>query len=307
MIPNLRTFLIEGDKVIGGTINLEGSIVIKVEKVGSDMCVSQIIELVRRAQEAKSRMQDLANRATMWLTLIALIGGALTFLTWTLILGDIIFSLERAVTVMVITCPHALGLAVPLVIAKSTSISAMNGFLIRNRTAFENARRIQVVVFGKIGTLTEDRFGVINVIPISNDINEKEIVRLAASLEKNSEHPIAQGIMNYALDQGLKLYEVKDFKAISGRGVEGIINNHKVMIVGSGYLKENNITINNTKLIEVFNQGETVVFLIVDGKIMGAIALADILRKESYDAIRELKKMGIKCMMLTGDDRYVAK
>jgi P-type Cu2+ transporter len=186
-----------GDKVIGGSINGEGSITVEVKKTGQDSFLSQVIELVRQAQESKSKTQDLANRAALWLTIVALGGGAITIVVWlALVRMDFAFSLERMVTVMVIACPHALGLAVPLVVAVSTSLAAGNGLLIRNRAAFEKARNIQAVIFDKTGTLTEGKFGVTDTIVFSNNIDEKELLRYAASVEARSEHPIAQGIIS---------------------------------------------------------------------------------------------------------------
>ena len=296
----------EEDTVIGGSINNEGSIIVEVQKTGAETYLSQVIELVREAQQTRSKTQDLANRAAFWLTIIALGGGTVTFLTWVLIGKDIAFALERAVTVMVIACPHALGLAIPLAVAVSTSLAAKNGLLIRERSAFERARNLQAVVFDKTGTLTEGRFGVTDIIPLSSK-DENEVLSLAASLESRSEHPIALGIVQKAQERNLPLKEVTDFKAITGRGIEGKVEGKIVKVVSPGYLKENNIEINDERVEKVFKQGKTVVFVLEDNQIIGAIALADIVRKESREAIKKLKEMGLKCMMLTGDNKYVAK
>ena len=296
----------EEGTVIGGSINNEGSIIVEVQKTGAETYLSQVIELVREAQQTRSKTQDLANRAAFWLTIIALGGGTVTFLTWVLIGKDIAFALERAVTVMVIACPHALGLAIPLAVAVSTSLAAKNGLLIRERSAFERARNLQAVVFDKTGTLTEGRFGVTDIIPLSSK-DENEVLSLAASLESRSEHPIALGIVQKAQERNLPLKEVTDFKAITGRGIEGKVEGKIVKVVSPGYLKENNIEINDERVEKVFKQGKTVVFVLEDNQIIGAIALADIVRKESREAIKKLKEMGLKCMMLTGDNKYVAK
>lgn len=293
-----------GDKVIAGSINGEGSIIIKVERTGAETYLAQIIELVREAQETKSRTQDLANKASKWLTIIALTGGTITFLVWLYLVNDPTFSLERAVTVMVITCPHALGLAVPLVIAISASLAAKNGMLIRNRTAFETARMIDAVVFDKTGTLTKGEFGVTKIVAVNGD--EGELLSIAASLESHSEHPIAQGIVRAAKEKGIRLMEVDDFRAIPGKGVEGVVNGRNVKIVSPGYLKENGIEFDNDAIREVLERGETVVFILDGEKPLGAISLGDTIRPESREAIRKLKDMGVKCMMLTGDNKSVA-
>jgi len=296
-----------GDKVIAATMNLEGSLIIVAEKTGRDTYIAQVIELIRKIQESKSKAQDLANRAAKWLTIIALTGGSITLTVWSLVGAGFPFALERAVTVMVIACPHALGLAVPLVIARSTALAAMKGLLIRNRVGFEKAKDIGAVVFDKTGTLTKGEFGVSDTVVLSNDLAEEELVKLAASLEQHSEHPIARGIVDYASRNRIGLYGVEKFKALPGRGVEGVINGKKVMVVSSGYLRENNIVLEDRRVDELAKQGKTVVYVLVDGKPAGVIALADMIREESREAIRRLKSMGLKTVMLTGDNRRVAE
>ncbi|RPI17637.1 MAG: cadmium-translocating P-type ATPase [Ignavibacteriae bacterium] len=293
----------KGDSVIGGSINVEGSITVEVKRTGKDSFLSQVIELVKSAQESKSRTQDLANRAALWLTIIAFVCGGLTLAAW-LILEDmgLAFALERTVTVMVITCPHALGLAVPLVVAVSTSLAAKRGLLIRDRLAFENARKINAVIFDKTGTLTEGKFGVTEIVPLDVMKNE-DILSYAASIESLSEHPIAQAIANS--DTVKK--EVKSFKAIPGKGAEGIIDGKKVMVVSPGYLREKKMNYENVNINKLFEQGKTVVFLLIENELKGAIALSDIIRNESKEAVKQLKEMGIKCMMLTGDNKQVAQ
>ncbi len=296
----------EGDKVIGGSVNNEGAIEVEVLSTGEDTYLAQVIRLVKEAQMSRSRAQDLANRAAYILTIIAIVAGSLTFFLWILFGHPVVFALERMVTVMVITCPHALGLAVPLVIAVSTSKGAQNGLLIRDRTAFEKAKMLDVVVFDKTGTLTLGKFGVTDIVTF-DDLDEKDIIAIAASLERNSEHPIARGIVEKAAELNLEIRNVIDFKAIPGKGVEGKIDGKKVMIVGPNYLKEVGIEINDEKINKLSSEGKTVVYLLVDGKLVGAIALADMVRPESFEAIKQLKEMGIKCMMLTGDNKLVAK
>ncbi len=293
-----------GDKVIGGAINGEGSLTIEVEKTGKDTYLNQVIELVRQAQESKSRTQDLANRAALLLTIIALTVGSVTLTAWLAFGMDFVFAIERAVTVMVITCPHALGLAIPLVVAVSTSLAAKSGLLIRDRQAFERAKDLQAVIFDKTGTLTEGKFGVTDVITFNS--SENEVLEIAASLEAKSEHPIAAAIVEEAGRRGLKLREVKDFRAIPGKGVEGSVDGRRFMVVSPGYIRERGIE-TDERVERLKQQGKTVVFLLEDGNIAGVIALADRIRPESREAIAKLKEMGLKCMMLTGDNRFVAR
>ncbi|OGS34795.1 MAG: ATPase [Elusimicrobia bacterium RIFOXYC2_FULL_34_12] len=293
-----------GAKIIGGSINGEGSLIIAIKKTGKDSFLSKVIELVRQAQASKSKTQDLANKAALWLTVIALTIGVITLFVWfVLIRENFAFALERTVTVMVISCPHALGLAVPLVIAVSTAIAAGNGLLIRNRAAFEKARNIKAIIFDKTGTLTMGKFGVTDKIVFSNDIEENELLKYASSVELRSEHPIAKGIVSSSKD----FYSVKGFTAITGKGAGGIVNGRDIKVVSPGYLKENNISVTYEKVKELYSQGKSVVFVMIDGKVKGAIALADMIRPESKKAISKLKEMGIKCMMLTGDNKQVAK
>ncbi len=295
-----------GDKVIAGTLNLDGSIIVKALGVGKDTYLSQVIELVKQIQMSKSRAQDLADRAAKWLTIIALSAGALTFTIWVLHGFDTLFALERAVTVMVIACPHALGLAIPLVVARSTAIAASNGILIRNRMAFEKAKDIQAVIFDKTGTLTKGELGVNKVVVLDPEYDSKKILYLAATLEQYSEHPIAKGIINYVQQKNIDIGKAAEFKALPGVGVEGIVDGLKVRVVSSSYIEEHNITITE-EVKELLRKGNTVVFVLVDDKLVGAIALSDIIREESREAIEVLKKMGIKTIMLTGDNKEVAK
>jgi Cu2+-exporting ATPase len=293
-----------GDRVIGGAVNGEGSITVEIQRTGADSFLSQVIDLVRQAQASKSRTQDLANRAAFWLTLVALAGGLVTLFTWLAVMErDFVFALERAVTVMVIACPHALGLAVPLVVAVSTSLSARNGLLIRNRAAFERARNIQAVIFDKTGTLTEGRFGVTDVLTLKGGVEADEVLKLAASVEAHSEHPIAQGIVTSASG----IYPVEGFTSITGKGAEGRVEGRDVKVVSPGYLREKDMEVKDERIGKLSAQGKTVVYVLADGEPVGAVALADIIRQESRKAISMLKAMGIQCMMLTGDNRLVAE
>lgn len=295
-----------GDGVIGGSINGEGSIVVDVKKIGSETYLAQVIELVRAAQESKSKTQDLADRAARLLTIVSLSVGAITLVVWLLLQMGSAFAMERAVTVMVISCPHALGLAVPLVVAVSTSLAAKSGLLIRDRQAFERAKDLQAVVFDKTGTLTEGRFGVTDIVSFSG-MDETEILRRAVSLESISEHPIAAGITGSAAEKGITPLPVRDFRAIPGKGIEGLVQGKMLLVVSPGYLREKGVDVNDERVERLAQQGKTVVVLLEDGRPMGAIALADIIRKESREAIEHLKSMGVKCMMLTGDNKFVAQ
>lgn len=297
----------EEDRVIGGSINGESSITVEVQKIGSETYLAQVIDLVRQAQESKSRTQDLANRAALWLTLIAIGAGTITLVTWLSLGQDFAFSLERTVTVMVIACPHALGLAVPLVVAVSTSISAQNGLLIRDRSAFEKARQLNAIVFDKTGTLTEGRFGVSDIVLLSEEQSEEEILTLAAAVESHSEHPIAQGIVNAAKERSLSIPPAKEFKAIPGKGAQALIEGQTVKAVSPGYLKESAISVDDQQVRQIGEQGKTVIYLLVEEKPVAAIALADIIRPESRKALSQLKEMGIQVMMLTGDAQAVAR
>lgn len=293
-----------GANVIGGSINGDGSITVEIKKIGEDSFLSKVITLVEEAQASKSKTQNLADRFAILLTIVALSGGLVTLLVW---LGftnfGFEFALERAVTVMVIACPHALGLAIPLVVAVSTSLSAQNGLLIRNRAAFERSISINAIIFDKTGTLTEGKFGVTEVVSLNPEYNETDILKYAASLEAYSEHPIAEGVVKSSSET----FKVENFRSIPGKGIEGKINDKSAMVASPRYLKEINIDLSNETVNKLFSEGKTIVFLIIEGLVVGAVALADIVRSESKKAISEFKSMGIQCMMITGDKKEVAE
>ncbi|MBU1740311.1 MAG: heavy metal translocating P-type ATPase, partial [Proteobacteria bacterium] len=293
-----------GDEVIGGAVNAEGALTVAVTKTGGESFLSQVIDLVNQAQQSKSRTQDLADRAAKWLTLIALGAGSVTLVAW-LTLADVgfAFTLERVVTVMVITCPHALGLAVPLVVAVSTALAAANGFLIRDRTAFERARHIEAVLFDKTGTLTKGEFGITNVVLFREGLSEEELLRYAAAVESRSEHPIARAIAEAHQNPP----EPRDFKAIPGKGAQAQVDGRQIMVVSPRYVSEAALSYPAEKLGRLLEEGKTVVFLLLDGEPAGAIALADIIRPESKEAVKRLKEMGVRVMMLTGDNQRVAR
>jgi len=294
----------KGDKVIAGSINGNGSIKVNVSHGSKDSYLSQVVKLVDDAQKSKSKTQLLADIAAKWLTIIAIIAGIATFLYWNITGQPIAFSIERMVTVIVICCPHALGLAVPLVIAKSTALSAKNGLLIKNRTEFENARKITTVVFDKTGTLTVGKFEVSRIASLKKEVNEKELIRLAAGLEQKSEHPIATGILEKAKELSVTIPTIDNFEAIPGKGVNATIERKQILVASPGYLKENNIA-----LPDGFSatDSETVVFVLINNELTGYIALSDQIRPDSAAAIQTLKENHIKSILLTGDNAKVAK
>ncbi|MGN6398604.1 MAG: copper-translocating P-type ATPase [Mucilaginibacter sp.] len=295
----------KGQKVIAGSVNGNGSLKVRVTHSGKDSYLFKVIDLVRSAQEAKSSTQLLADKAARWLTVIALLAGVVTFIIWISLGRDLAFAMERMVTVIVICCPHALGLAVPLVVAKSTSLSAQHGLLIKNRTAFENARKITAIVFDKTGTLTKGKFEVSRVVITGEAVSgEDELIRMAGALEANSEHRIATGIIAEAKKRNLNLPVADSFKAITGKGVEAVIGQKRVKVVSPAYLKENNLQFP----AEYHQAGnETIVFVISDDRVAGFIALADAVRPESAEAIKTLHENNIKSILLTGDNKIVAE
>jgi Cu2+-exporting ATPase len=291
------------DKVIGGAINGDGAIRARIERTGEETYLAQVIKLVRQAQESRSRTQDLANRAAALLFYVAVTVGAITYAVWSLV-GNAQFALTRSVTVLVIACPHALGLAIPLVVALSTSITAKSGILIRDRKAFETVKDINAVVFDKTGTLTMGQFGVSDVVSY---ISEDELLWLTAAVERNSEHIIAKAIVDYASKKGIKVGEAQDFKAIPGKGAQGKVEGKEVYVGSPNILEEMKIDANDKRVTALQEEGKTVVFTLVEGKLAGAFALADKIREESRQAIQDLKAGGVKVYMLTGDAEAVAK
>ncbi len=291
-----------GSRVIGGSINESGVLKIKIERVGDETYLSQVIKIVKQAQESRSKTQDLANRAAALLFYVAMVAGIITFGVW-LPIKTPSFALERAVTVLVIACPHALGLAIPLVVAISTAITAKSGILIRNRRAFEMVRKINAIVFDKTGTLTEGKFGVSEIL---TTMDEKEFLSIVFSIERNSEHVIAKSISDYAQKQGAIALQFKNFKGISGKGVYAEVENKNVYLGGPNLLKDLKIKPSG-KFEEFFRRGGTVVSVIVNGKLVGVIRLEDRIRESSRKAVKTLKMMGIRVFMLTGDNREVAR
>ena len=294
----------KGQEVIGGSVNDSGALKIEVKHIGEDNYLSKVIGMVKGAQDSKSKTQDLANKAAGWLFYVALGSGIITLIVWLSLGKDFEYALERMVTVMIISCPHALGLAVPLVVAISTSVSAKRGLLIRNRTAFENSRKITTILFDKTGTLTKGDFGVTRYESLDESLSKDDLLQVAASLERNSEHPIAAGILRKAKELELKLDEPTNFQNITGKGIKASLNGKEISIVSPGMLKEKDLE----QPEDAFrDESETVVFVLKEGKILGYLALSDEIRPESQAAIDTLKKQGIKVLMATGDNKQVAK
>jgi Cu2+-exporting ATPase len=292
------------DQVIGGSVNGEASLKVRIEKTGEDSYLSQVVDLVRNAQQSRSRAQGLADRAARWLTGIAISAGLITLFAWWFGAGSsFVFSLERMVTVMVITCPHALGLAVPLVVAVSTSLSARNGLLLRDRNGFERARNVSVVLFDKTGTLTEGSFGVTDVIVFDDELDKDAILRMAAAVERESEHPIARSIVEAAKD----IPAVKEFTSIPGKGAKGIVDGQEILAVSRSYVEEENIDYDANSISDAADAGKTLVFVVADGRAKGMVALADRIREESREALQKLRDMGIESRIVTGDNENVAR
>lgn len=298
-----------GDEVVAGTINQDGSLTVKVTKIGKDTALAGIMQLVAEAQASKSNTQVLADKAAFLLTIVAIISSILTFVFW-LLTKDANFALERAVTVLIIACPHALGLAIPLVVAISTTLAARKGLLIRRRLALEAARNVDIVLFDKTGTLTKGEHGVTDIWA-AKGFTQEDVVRLTASLEQRSEHIVGKGIVAYAHQKHIRLDKVTNFYAIPGQGVQGTLHGRdKFVAVSYRYVEENRLSVPAeiaNKIKQAAKEGKTEVYLIGNAKqVIGAIALADIIRNEAKTAIEALKQQNIKAAMITGDSREVA-
>ena len=293
-----------GMQAIGGSINGSGVLKMAVEKVGGETYLAQVIQLVQDAQQQKSKTQGLADKAAKWLFYIAVVAGILTFVYWPFA-ADLPFALERMVTVLVIACPHALGLAVPLVNAVSTSIAARKGLLIRNRNQFEDARKLDRIVFDKTGTLTEGNFGVTDLLP-ADGVAERDLLTLAYSVESQSEHPIAKGIVRKGQAENVSLLEVKDYQNLTGQGLQALINGERITVLSPGAMAERGVAYDHAKFEALAQQGKTVVFVLKEDVLQGMIAIADIIRDSAYAVVDALKEQGIDSIMMTGDNSRVA-
>lgn len=295
-----------GDEVVSGSLLLNGSLTMEVSRAGHDTYIAQVMRLVREAMASKTRTQDLADRVAKWLTVTALTAGGITAGVWLWSGFSLAFAIERAVTVMVITCPHALGLAIPLVVAKSTAIAAGSGVLIRRRQAFEAVKDVDTVVFDKTGTLTKGVFEVTEFVLLRSNDGDG-LLELVASVESRSEHPIAQAIVRYASSRGVtaRAESVSSFNSIPGKGVRGLVNGHEVLVVGENYLREAGIPV-PAVAAELGARGATVVYAIVDGELAAVVGLSDVIRPEAVEAVEELKRMGVSVVMITGDSEAAA-
>ncbi|WP_461377358.1 heavy metal translocating P-type ATPase [Cloacibacterium normanense] len=294
-----------GGKVIAGSINGDGALKIKATGVGKDSYLNKVINLVQDAQAAKSNTQNLADKVAKWLTIVAIVVGVGTFAYWYITMGDLAFALERMVTVMVTACPHALGVAIPLVVAISTTLSATNGLLIRNRTAFETTRKLSTIIFDKTGTLTKGSHTVQKIIPLTEHYSENDLLQYAAAVQQNSEHHIAKGIMQTLSEKKLELWKSDSFRYMQGIGVTGIVNGKSVVAAGPNYFVQNNKQV--PAIPEEINQdAETVNFILIDDVPVGIVSLADSIREGAKEAIDQLRSMNIKSFLLTGDNEKVA-
>ena len=293
----------KGSEVIAGTVNGDGVLQIKVTKIGEHTFLAGVMRLVVEAQSSKSRLQVLSDRAAFYLTIIAIGAGITTFVGWILSGGGTAFAVERLVAVLVIACPHALGLAVPLVASISTTKAAQSGFLVKQRLALEAARKIDVVLFDKTGTLTKGEYGVTNVWTIKGD--ENEVVRLAASVDAYSEHPVARAIVRYARSKNLPLADIKDFSRIPGKGTQAKVGSALVTVGGAETAEIGDAAL-MAAVLDQRKKGKTIVCVRKDGKLLGVLALADIVREESREAVMVLKEMGVGVAMVTGDAEDVA-
>ncbi len=293
-----------GSAVIAGTANGDGTLKVKVTKIGEHTFLAGVMRLVAEAQASKSRLQMLSDRAALWLTFVAVSAGAITVVAWIAVGGGTAFAIERLVAVLVIACPHALGLAVPLVASISTTKAARNGFLVKQRLALEAARNIDVVLFDKTGTLTKGEYGITDIWPIGAK-GEKEVIRLAASVDSYSEHPISKAIVAHARAKNISLAEITGFTRLSGKGSQAKINGATITVGGEGIIEGKNISFPSAVAAEN-KKGKTIIYVLDDGKLAGVIALADIIREESREAVKALKEMRVDVAMITGDADDVA-
>ena len=296
-----------GDKVIGGSVNGAGTITIKVTGTGESGYLAQVMQLVNSAQQEKSKAESLSDKVARWLFYAALFAGIAALVVWLIVSRNMDTALTRMVTVLVIACPHALGLAIPLVAARSTSLGAKNGLLVRNRRALETAKKVDVIMMDKTGTLTEGNFRVTKVLSFESGLNETDILAMMGGLEQNSNHPLAAGILREAHDQNIKLSGADDAKNVPGVGLEGTLGGKKLSIVSASYLDRNNLPYDKQVFAELSGKGYTVSFLAVDGKVAGLAAQGDEIKPHAKEMIDALKQRNIRPVMLTGDNEAAAQ
>ena len=294
------------DKVIGGSVNGSGAITIEVTGTGESGYLSQVMELVGSAQNEKSRVESLSDKVAKWLFYIALTVGIVAFIVWFILTKDINIALERMVTVLIIACPHALGLAIPLVTARSTSLGAQNGLLVKDRQALEVAKKVDIIMMDKTGTLTEGNFAVNEFESFSQDYTKEEVLSLMAALEQTSSHPLAVGVLNKMEELGLSIPKASKVTNLPGIGMEGLVEGKDVKIVSISYMNQHDLPFNEKEFNELSSQGNSVSFLLVNHETIGLIAQGDQIKPDSKEMINELKAQGIKPAMLTGDNKQVA-
>ncbi|HGH7364280.1 TPA: copper/silver-translocating P-type ATPase CopB [Enterococcus faecium] len=294
------------DKVIGGSINGDGTIEIEVTGTGENGYLAKVMEMVRKAQGEKSKLESLSDKVAKWLFYVALIVGILAFIAW-LFLTDLPNALERMVTVFIIACPHTLGLAIPLVVARSTSIAAKNGLLLKNRNALEQANDLDVIMLDKTGTLTEGKFTVTGVEVLDDAFNKNEILQYLGALEANANHPLAVGIMNYLKEHEIKPYQAENLKNLSGVGLEATVKKQQVKIVNEKEVERLGLNVEQALLKPYQEQGNTISFLILENHLAAIVALGDVVKTEAKEFIRTLKERKITPVMLTGDNKNAAQ
>lgn len=299
-----------GDKVIGATINKTGTFRFRATKVGADTALAQIVKLVQVAQNSKAPAQRLADRASQWLVAAAVVFGLATFAGWYWLAGEsFVFALTLAITVVIVACPDALGLATPTAIMVGTGLGALNGILYKNATALEEASKTQVIVFDKTGTLTVGQPRVVEVVTTGNSISEDDLIRWVAAAEQSSEHPLAQAVVDYANDRQLVLSGSSEFNAIPGHGLQAVVDGHRVLIGNRKLMRDQQIASDalEERASNLEGAGRTVVYTAVDGEAAGIIAIADAIRPTSKQAVAELRQLGIQVAMLSGDNRATAE
>jgi Cu2+-exporting ATPase len=297
-----------GDDVIAGSMNGDGALKIEVTKIGEATFLAGVMRLVAEAQASKSRLQVLSDKAAFYLTIVAVLAGGVTFSAWLLSRAGFAVATERLVAVLVIACPHALGLAIPLVASISTAIAARNGLLVRQRLALEAARKVNVVLFDKTGTLTKGAFGVHSIIPIAN-ITREQVLQVASSVNSASEHPLAKAMVEEARRQGLSLLATKNFERLPGKGAKAEVDGREARVGNDALLDEAGTSVppeQQSKISQLSGEGKTIIHVLADRQLLGSIALADVIRDESREAIGSLKRLGVKVAMMTGDSEDVA-
>lgn len=294
-----------GDTVIGGSVNGDGTIRVKVTGTGEEGYLAKVMTMVQQAQQEKSKLESISDKVAKWLFYIALAAGILTFIAW-LIVADLPQALDRMVTVFVIACPHALGLAIPLVIARSTSLAAKNGLLLKSRQALEQGNQLDYVFLDKTGTLTEGKFTVTGVEALA-EMDKTEVLKYIGALESQTNHPLAVGVMNYLKSENIESYQAQDVLTLKGIGVSGTVEGHQVILANQKEVEKRQLNFDQEKLKDYQAQGNTISFLLIDDQLIAFFAMGDTLKAQAQDFIKKLRDVGIEPVMLTGDNQAAAK